>query len=180
MNIFFGITLFYISRLRSYSSLFSFNSRDTIRLFLKFSKTDQKGEGSTIVTSILELSSDPLRPWTVNFTISFQKLYMCSISKVLLRPLNLCNRTATVRIPRLIRLLFSFHQPRAFPMVCHSSFHKRYGVLVVNVVNKIHHTIHLHVSVQGIIVLHVIVTLWISIMLTPTKYLRVKHHSYST
>lgn len=65
---------------------------------------------------------------------------MCSISKVLLRPLNLCNRTATVRIPRLIRLLFSFHQPRAFPMVCHSSFHKRYGVLVVNVVNKIHHT----------------------------------------
>lgn len=45
-----------------------------------------------------------------------------------------------VRNPRLIRLLFSFYQSRAFPMVCHSSFHKRYRVLVVNVVSKIHQT----------------------------------------
>lgn len=71
-------------------------TRDTIQLFLKFSKTDQTGERSTIVISILELSPDPLRPRTVNITISFQKLYMCSISKVPLRPLNLCSCTATL------------------------------------------------------------------------------------
>lgn len=90
MSIFFwygklSITLFYISRLRSSSSLFSFNYTWYHTIIPEIFKKQIKQE----------LSPDPLRPWTVNFTISFQKLYMCSISKVPLRPLNLCSCTVT-------------------------------------------------------------------------------------
>lgn len=52
--------------------------------FWNFQKTDQTGEESTTVTSILELSSDPLRPRTVNF---YNKLSKAVYVKHLQSPL---------------------------------------------------------------------------------------------